>query len=266
MHFLAILAIFRDEDDYLEEWIQFHLYFGVDHFYLYDHGGDPNTKIILKKYVDRGIVTLIPWEMYPADVRDEYGNTFKMLAQTDCVRKYQDEFNWLILIDIDEFVYPVNLEEGGIGDVLKTVDKDKIAEAFINRYHFNSSGHKKKPDGLVIENYTERAHDYFSKKSIGNSKFISLSKYQNKCHYFIFDDMDVERIDLTGLLYLNHYYTKSYEEFMKRKGASSAYGRLHVRRGTEDLFIETDKKFSGYTDKKLLEVVPIIQARLLEEN
>ena len=41
---LAIAAIFKHENDYLQEWIEFHRLVGFDHFFLYDNDGSEETR------------------------------------------------------------------------------------------------------------------------------------------------------------------------------------------------------------------------------
>ena len=53
---LAILAIFRNEADIMEEWIEHHINEGVDHFYLINNQSTDNYSEILDKY--EGKITL----------------------------------------------------------------------------------------------------------------------------------------------------------------------------------------------------------------
>ncbi len=54
-YYLGLVAIFRGEDSYLVEWIEFHRMMGVDHFILYDNGLEKSSQILLKPYIDKGI-------------------------------------------------------------------------------------------------------------------------------------------------------------------------------------------------------------------
>jgi hypothetical protein len=65
MNYLSALAIFRQEDPWLNEWLNYHIHVGIEHFYLLNHdidAGDPGCKsdAILKPYVEKGLVTNIP--------------------------------------------------------------------------------------------------------------------------------------------------------------------------------------------------------------
>jgi hypothetical protein len=103
-YYLAICAIFRDEDRFLREWIEFHLCTGFDHIYLFnDRTSNPNcTFSILQPYIESGYVTLdrgIP-------VPDPQIPTYNM-----CLQRYGPSAHWIAFIDIDEFLFPTNSSE-----------------------------------------------------------------------------------------------------------------------------------------------------------
>lgn len=53
--FLSVVAMIRGEDDYLDEWLAFYVYQGVDHFYLYINDDTcSSTFDKLQEYVEKG--------------------------------------------------------------------------------------------------------------------------------------------------------------------------------------------------------------------
>lgn len=92
----AICAIARNEEDYLSEWIAYHLNLGFEHIFLYDNN-DPNNNI-------RHICMEQPWGRQVTFV-DYRGKTGAQLeAYNECfvtIRKY---FDWIAFIDVDEFI------------------------------------------------------------------------------------------------------------------------------------------------------------------
>src|SRR6187431_2863710 len=58
---VSLCGIFKNEAKFLDEWIQFHLVVGIDHFYLYNNNSDDNYYEILKPYIEKGFVDLIDW-------------------------------------------------------------------------------------------------------------------------------------------------------------------------------------------------------------
>lgn len=57
-YFLTMATCIKNEGRYLDEWISYYIYQGVEHFYLNDDESTDNTKEILKPYIDKGYVTV----------------------------------------------------------------------------------------------------------------------------------------------------------------------------------------------------------------
>ena len=51
---LAVVAIAKNEGDYIEEWINFYVKQGVSHFFIYDNDSTDNMHEVLKPYVTGG--------------------------------------------------------------------------------------------------------------------------------------------------------------------------------------------------------------------
>lgn len=93
------------------------------------------------------------------------------LRQRDAYNKalhdYGRRFRYLGIIDADEFLFVRNSADGGVGNLYSFVDKFMASHPnagglAVNWCIFGSNGHKTKPDGGVLENYTKRAQDNFS--------------------------------------------------------------------------------------------------------
>jgi hypothetical protein len=146
----------------------------------------------------------------------------------------------MAFIDVDEFLFP--LRGGSLRAVLR--DYDDLPAVAVHWHMFGFSGHKRRPGGLVIENYTQRApipspadeEMLFKWKSIVNPAKV---RGVVSPHVFLLEDGRagaydenrawVERIQraktASTILRLNHYFTKSEEEFAK-KIAKGSVGRL----------------------------------------
>jgi hypothetical protein len=144
-------AIFRDEDRYLAEWIEFHLCQGVEHFFLYNHHSASEDHLgLLAPYVDAGLVTL---EQAVCDMHCQvptYAHLFEHHAA---------KTRWLALIDIDEFLLPSPSDAAAapsvVADMLPAYEK--FGGVAVHWLVFGSSHHQTTPPGLVVENYVWRA-------------------------------------------------------------------------------------------------------------
>lgn len=114
-YYLCATAIFQDEAPYLKEWIEFHLLVGVEHFWLYNNESHDNYKEVLDPYIKQGIVELIEWP----SKHDWNRFCFKTQprAYRNAIRRSRSKTTWLAIIDLDEFLFPVN--EKNLQDCLK---------------------------------------------------------------------------------------------------------------------------------------------------
>ena len=98
-HYLSIAASVKNEGRYLREWIEYHLWAGVDHFYIYDDGSTDNTIEVLAPYIESGVVT---YHYY--DGRKGLKGSQMTRRYRDAVARYKYCTRWMALIDSDEFM------------------------------------------------------------------------------------------------------------------------------------------------------------------
>jgi len=103
-HYLSLCSVFKDEAEYITEWIQFHKLMGVERFYLYNHNSTDGVEAILAPFVNSGDVVLLP----AVDVYDEKSK--HRLTQTssfeDCLNRFGNLTRWMMFMDVDEFCFP----------------------------------------------------------------------------------------------------------------------------------------------------------------
>lgn len=100
MHFLSILAIFKNETTNLRLWIEHYRWQGVGHFYLIDNGSTDDPLRILRPYIEDGIVT---YRLMPE--RHQQTNHYHRMYM-DC--RIGEQTRWLIIADLDEFFFGVD--------------------------------------------------------------------------------------------------------------------------------------------------------------
>jgi hypothetical protein len=144
--YLSICAIFRNEAEYLKEWIEFHRLVGIEHFFLYNSFSEDAYLQILGDYISQGLVTLKDWPM-------PFCRGGQKEAYKHCLDHYKEKSQWIAFIDVDEFFFPTKANK--LIEVLK--DFEGFPGIVVNWQVYGSSGHVKTPGGLVIENFTMRA-------------------------------------------------------------------------------------------------------------
>ena len=138
--YLSIVAIFKDEPDIIE-WIEYHKLAGVERFYLYDNDSKIDYTKILSEYIKSGDVIY----------KKIFGQCMQKPAYKDAIYKYKNETEWLAIIDLDEYIVPVEVND--IKDILKEFDNQ--CGIVINWLMFDSNGIIKRPKNkTTLEAYT----------------------------------------------------------------------------------------------------------------
>ncbi len=106
---LSICALFKNEELYLKEWIEYHRLIGVDHFYLYNNGSTDRYLSVLKPYLKEGIVTLIQWPDLVSHYSEEsvfmWSLSTQISAYENAVKmRALHETRWLSFLDVNEFI------------------------------------------------------------------------------------------------------------------------------------------------------------------
>ena len=239
----AICLIIKNDQSYLQEWLQHHREIGIDHFYIYDNESDP-------KYENLGDdVTIIDWDenMYfqsyepvinPLYYKENELKHFELLelkykfwpalphrnlrqhkAYQHCLNNYGSENDWIAFIDCDEFI---TLAEGEDFKSLMS-EFNNFGQLLLCWRTFGTSGHLTKQP-LQKEAYTEWYPDLWSKCVVQPSrayaidnvhKFIIypqfLTVYENKQNHKPYMEHYSERI------WINHYWSRSMEDFEETK-------------------------------------------------
>ena len=242
--YLAAVVIVKDEGSYLREWLEFHRLVGVEHIYLYDNGSSDNSEEVLSHFLGINYVTRIPWSSF---VRD---GSPQRLAYAHALSNFGPAWRWMAFIDADEFLFPT--EADALPSVLSRYEHLPAVAVYWKMFGF--SGHVTRPAGLVIENFTRRAPfptEPGLKDGLLNFKSIidpSKVKAVVTPHAMMLDNELIGAFTehdafvstssrhsshaRTGQLSLNHYYTKSKEEFERKlsRGCGAGHSREEYNR------------------------------------
>ncbi|MDR2801119.1 MAG: glycosyltransferase family 92 protein [Desulfovibrio sp.] len=212
MRYLAVCAIVRDEDLYLREWLTYHSLTGVEHFYIYDHESKNPVQDALGGFADKDRVT----------VRRVQGNRPQIPVYDDCLRNFGAQNFWIGFLDIDEFAFSVPDQDLRVS----LAEFEPYAGVGVTWRLFHSSGYLGRPSGLVLKNYTwafALQNSYHVKCFVRPDKTaraLSPHSFQyregefcvNEDHYPIPPGCHFTPA-LGKTLRVNHYYTKSQQDF-----------------------------------------------------
>lgn len=221
---IIICAILKDETPYLVEWVEHHLSIGIEHFILYDNNSVIPAKQTLEAYVRKGVVEVIDCPIT---------NSPQLKAYTHCLYNMHGRTKWIAYIDLDEFI--ILKKHHDIHAFL--ADYDEYAGVCMNWVIYTANGHIEKPEGTVMQNYTEPLpYDFPANQHV---KSIVRPDYVNtvdSSHYPRYDEeyyaVNEKYIYVprafsrftNDIVQLNHYFTKSFEEWLKKisKGTSDS--------------------------------------------
>lgn len=255
--YLSVCSMFLNGAPFLAEWLEFHILAGVERFFLYDHESTDDSRDVLAPYVEDGIVVVRDWPVYPGQHE----------AFQDCAERHRADSRWIAFIDLDEFLFSPTGRP--LPEVLRAFEP--WPGVLVNRPVFGSSGHEVQPSGLVTENYVLRCNSTTRNRA---GKTIADPRRLARCcggHHWTYTDgyaIDVRlrpapvawTLSLSfSLLRLNHYTTRSREEFESKLATPRAdLGTL--RTGTT--FEKNDRNLNDITDLAAASHAPALEDAL----
>ena len=214
---LAIVGIIKNEETFIEEWIEYYLLSGVDKIILFDNGSTDQTAEIIKKYLGG----TVDYYYFP-------GGTRQLDAYNVALRKYRKQYRYMAFLDCDEFMYGETVLYDTIDELFqKQADTGGLG---INWLHFGSAGHKIHPNSGVITSYLWRAEEGFAYNHIIKTvvvptrvlAFVSPHYPIYRRGYAEYDETGRRvvasrtRTVSTQSIRINHYFTKSKEDWVKK--------------------------------------------------
>ena len=267
----------------LAEWAAYHLVRGVTRILIYNHGrldghsaDFPARYEPLRVWCDEGKVEIHARLSPEACLRNGYAeaghlstpSVFRPQAMlVDAWLRLRDEFEWIGFIDHDEFVHTA--DASALPVLLESFAADDTAVLQLQMRRYGNSGHYLRPAGLVLENYTWRERDFPLDavkdegrrrqfvahgnwtKSVVRPHRVVRPDYGNHSwftvHGYVRQQLDPE----LGLL--NHYFTRSVEDWIDSAMLGSAQGHPpHRNWGALELLAVTRERKSALIGKRLV--------------
>jgi glycosyltransferase involved in cell wall biosynthesis len=247
MH-LAICAIFKNEAPYLREWIEFHRLVGVEQFHLYQNRSDDGYQSVLQPYIQEGLVQVTEWPELPP-------------------------------CQIQAYQHFISLHKGKpwcatIGEALESIASQDWGAIGVNWMCFGASRQEEATSRPVIERFTLRpSNDFPPNKHI--KSIVRMDRVQSagpNSHQFntrggTFSELGHR---LTGAftthpthsrLRINHYHTKSREEYMRRIARGNADGAAS-RSSSEFETLQADE----VDDRTIWHFLPELKRRIEQRH
>jgi len=258
--YLSVCAIYRWEGDYIREWVAFHRLVGVERFFLYDNGSEDQHLSELAPFLEDGSVVLHDWPVYPGQGP----------AYDHCLEHHREDSRWIAFLDCDEFLFSPSGRP--LPELL--ADYERWPAVGVNRVFMGTSGHPTQQPGLVIENYTMRLAGPDPNRAVKSIVDPTRVERRWNAHSFLYLDgalaVDEHERPFEGWvteehtferLRINHYFTKSEEEAMRKFSRPQAgTGKLRP-----ELKLKGLRRFNlkfGKPDDAILQYLPALEDML----
>jgi len=250
--YLSLCLIVKNENNYLQEWIDYHILLGVEHFWIYDNESTIPVENTLKTYIQSGWVTVHHIE----------GRVVQMYAYDHCIQTYGRLSKWIGFLDTDEFIVPHT------PNLLSTYlrDFEQYGGFAISSLFFGDNGHKHSPPAGQIAGYRKRTPERFSR-----NRFVKMIVQPEKViypispHSFVFKEgaycvnekklrVDAQEFPChADSIHINHYFTRSEEEWKIKMARGGGAGIQY----SEDHWANVNR-FSTVEDNRAIELIKSI--------
>jgi len=245
---ITLVCFAKNEDLYLQEWIDYHLKLKFDTIHIFQNdwrfkNPTPNKKVFFHEYDGKSE------DKYVSNNSPVWVKNIQAKCYTEFIDKYHEEYEWAAFFDVDEFLVLKKTN-----DVKEFIEGYKNEECLIiNWAMFGDSGIQTFDESYptVLQRFTKR-----QEKVHGQFKSICRLKPNSKHNIHWIEgswvDPNFYRGDSTSndignydVAQLNHYFTKTYDEFMlKIERGNACYGKRPVSDFHENNFNDVEDTFA----------------------
>jgi hypothetical protein len=227
---IAICLIIKDENEYLQEWIDYHRSIGIDHFFIYDNESKEPVKDNSKD------VTVKLWtdNIHASQCR----------AYKDCCIN-NSNYNYIAFIDTDEFIMLNGYSN--IKDCLKSISMS--FDALVLSWRMYGQPKPYFTNKTPMTDYIYYHEDIHVKSLVNPKKVIEFKNPHNSTITGIcIDELGNKvkgawNIHTSKNIWIKHIWTRSQSEF-----------KIKIERGTGDKVVRerTMQDFINHNDKCIL--------------
>jgi hypothetical protein len=198
---IALVCIAKNEDKYINEWVDYHIKLGFDSIFIYENDWDSN--------IERDNVYKIPFN----------GLRQQIPSYNHFIRNYRNDYDWVAFLDVDEFL--VLKKHNNIHEFIS--EYQDYSSIGINWVLFGDNGLESTDGDGVLRFFTKRQkppNEHI--KSIVKIKDVSYMHVHHHSGQAV--DTSLKRIDNSPYNYngpidvaqINHYFVKTKSEFEKK--------------------------------------------------
>lgn len=256
---VAVCAILKDEADYVEEWLAFHILQGVSRVILYDNNSSDDTCARARSFAKRIDVQIVPW-------RGSAGNfdLTQKLAYSDGARRLSSAADYVAFLDLDEFLFASDYRP--LGQTLAAFPAE-VAAIAVNQRVFGSSAQQLSTGGLVTSRFimaaaADHPEGHWFKTIARPDRIVEFDTVHSVVlgsgSYVLSDGRPLpprhdhrgfSSLIAEGALRLHHYMLKSRQEFERKKQRWA--GQDLSNRYTDEYFNLREISVNAVRDERL---------------
>lgn len=234
---VALCSIAKNENLYIREWIEYYKNLGIYKIFIYDNNDieGEHFEDIINDYIDSTYVSIIDFRgKIRTNISDKDGLCMQGVAYKDCLDNNWKNFDFICFFDIDEFLC-IDKKYKSLNEFLNDfIDYDGIKVQWRCYGDNNQILYENKP---VLERFKHKKNYSYDKhiKTILRCKDYSNYDLKFCAHGPLNRDLNIVNlhkiistnpyidntnngIAYTDLpVYLDHFYSKSTDEFFRRK-------------------------------------------------
>jgi hypothetical protein len=224
----AVVVSMRDEGLLVLEFIAHYRALGFAHIFIYSNANNDGSDALLRRLAEHGAITFIDNEVFPPyhPQGKAYAHSLNLLPELRL-------FEWVFFIDADEFFVPAPRHELEIDNVLQEIAQrfpGRAPAAICYQWRWYVSGYRYRYDPDLLLRRFRHANDHELSKclvrpaavtemcrlhfpSLADDEFLVNSAFDTVPESEIW----TSRPPVYDGGQLNHYWTKSFEEFSVKK-------------------------------------------------
>lgn len=211
--FLSLCTMAKGMDEFFRVWLLYYRYMGVDHVYIYDNSPETSLVKVLRPFIRIGYVTVVPWahQYTPSKTYLEV----QIAHENDCLWRHRHDTKWVIKVDVDEFMQPMDPKSPRIIDFIHNFGDipESVATLRVRNWFFSKLPSNVSKDilysGTVIERNPWRSPDP-TEENRGRDKCLVLPQ---RVHYFKIHGVkiggDTVTLNPTAEMRLVHYRSEN---------------------------------------------------------
>jgi hypothetical protein len=215
---IAICAILKNEHRFLKEWIDHHLALGVDAIHLFEDKGSISHEsitsayenVFLRRYQDDKEVQWL--------LRNQAASHRQRILYSWFAVKYRETYDWAAFIDLDEFI----MFADGYNFERLCNEFEPYPGIMLSWQMMSANNHIQRPNCGVVEAYTQPERNCNYDKGWWQKSFCNLKRWQgmyslHRANGCVNTDFKANRFQLLyDKAWINHYFTKSWEDWCDR--------------------------------------------------